>query len=168
MPSNVPDLVTAVPENERWKRAFVEVVQSERYTHAITLVWNRSATVERMRDDLRRFHRMVDRSIWGSRCERYPAEKRSRAVFVVEDVDHHPHVHSLWRCPPGKLIEFNKLFPDRRGGLWNDLIRSGTYKVDLVTHHARNDEFVGYLLKRQHRNSDSGEIIWSDEFLPTR
>lgn len=168
MPSNVPDLVVEVDAGAQWKRALVDLFNRDRHTHAVTLVWNRRATLERLRDDLRRFHRRVDKKLWGSRCERYPTDKRSRAVFVVEDIGHHPHVHSLWRCPPGKLIEFNKLFPATRGGLWNELIPSGEYKMDLVTYGARNDEFVGYLLKKQHMNSDPREIIWSDEFLPDR
>jgi hypothetical protein len=169
MPSNLPDFVTNKRHCARWKAAFFDLLYRQNYTHAISLVWNGAVPHGRIRSDLKRFHRMVDKKLLGSRCERYPREKRSRAVFMVEGVvEGHSHVHSFWRFPPGKLISFNRLFPGERGGLWNDLIPQGTYAMAMISPICRNDEFSGYLLKRQNPNSPPEEIIWSEDFLPDR
>jgi hypothetical protein len=170
MQSNVPDLQTTLAFGPKWKRAFFDLFARQRYTHAITLVWNGKVSRAKMRDDLKRFHLWVDKELLGSRCHLYPAEKRSHAVFVIESGVNgdHSHCHSYWRFPPGKLIPFNKLFPGERGGLWSKLIRRGTYKVAMVSPHCRNDEFSGYLLKKQHPGSEGDDIIWSDDFLPDR
>lgn len=144
----------------------IHVVQCTPYSHALTLVWNKAASIERIRKDTGDFIRRVERHVLNTaRPERLPDEKRIKAFFVVEGVAHgHPHVHSLWRCPPGKLIAFNRLFPGERGGLWNRIVNSGTYDLDMVSLFGSNDEFAGYLLKGQHKDSDPGEMFWSDEF----
>lgn len=169
MLSDRTTLITSPGFRARWKQAMFDLFHRQQFTHAITLVWNGKVPRARMREDLRRFHRRVDKAILGSRCEHYPKASRSRALFVIEGVEEgHSHVHSYWRFPHGKLLAFNRLFPGQRGGLWNKLIRRGTYKVAMVSPTCRNDEFTGYLLKRQHEHSDAEDIIWSDEFLPDR
>lgn len=152
---------------QSWKQAMIEIVESEPFTHAITLSWNRTTSLERARQDLRHFHRRVDKVLLGSRCERYPPEKRTKALFVFEGLDRdHVHVHSVWRCPMGKLLDFCHLFPRQRGGLWNKVVSSGSYDINFANINGRNEEIVGYLLKGQHENSEAAEIVWSDEFLP--
>lgn len=155
-----------VDPHHRWRPAMIRVVQSTRWSHALTLVWNGDANIDRIRKDTGDFIRRVEKKMLKTaRPEDAPKEKRIQAFFVVEGVAHgHPHVHSLWRCPPGKLIAFNRLFPGERGGLWNRIVRSGTYDLDMVSLFASNDEFAGYLLKGQHKDSDPGEMFWSDEF----
>jgi hypothetical protein len=168
MPFNIEPIYHSDTQ-QAWKRSFMDFVDREAFTHAITLSWNCRATIDRARQDLRHFHRRVDRKLLGSRCERYPVEKRSRAFFVFEGVrTGNVHVHSVWRCPPGKLLPFCQLFPSQRGGLWNSVVPSGSYAAAFTNVAGCNEEIVGYLLKGQHKCSESAEMLWSDEFLPQR
>ncbi len=169
MPSNLEPRYFLDPHH-RWKPAMIRVVQSTRWSHALTLSWNVNASLEQIRKDTGDFIRRVEKKVLRcSRPEGLAQETRIKAFFVAEGMAHgHPHVHSLWRCPPGKLLTFNRLFPGQRGGLWNRIAQKGSYDLDMVSFFGSNDEFAGYLLKGQHKDSDPGEMFWSDEFWRSR
>lgn len=87
------------------------------------------------------------------------------AVFTFEKIDTHLHCHSIWKVrDQKKLIPFARLFPGQRGGIWNEVVSSGSYELGII-----DDQFdwAGYMVKDQHPNSDDREVVWSDEFLPT-
>lgn len=142
-----------------------------RFTHAITLVWNRSVGLDRARGDLRDLMHRVDRQLLGSRFHKVPARYRTTAMFVFEGHRHdhvHVHVHSLWKAPPGQWFALGKMFPRMRGGIWNNVVGSGSYDIEACSWHGSNAEIMGYALKQQHRFSDPGLMVWSDEFHPSR
>jgi hypothetical protein len=146
-----------------WKVSVVQHLLDLRFTHALTLAWNRKLTLDSAKADLARLHRRVDHELLGGRYHRKPVEVRTLAVFVFEQIKTHIHVHSLWRIQSRQhLIPFARLFPKERGGVWNNIVPSGSYKLAI------NDDPVNsilYALKDQHPNSDAGEIVWSRDFL---
>jgi len=159
--------VTAVqaPFRERWKRAMVEHYRDLGFTHALTLSWNRSVSLEMATFNLKLAHGIVDEELLGQRYHNKPRDQRTLAVFVFEGLGPggHLHAHSLWRIRKREhLIPFARLFPGQRGGFWNDIVPSGSYDLDLIDDP---DVFVGYALKGQHPSSDDQEIIWSRDFL---
>lgn len=140
-----------------------------RFTHAITLVWNRSVGLDRARADLRNLMNRVDRDLIGSTFHKVPSQYRTTAMFSFEGHRHdHVHVHSLWKAPPGKWFALGKMFPRKRGGVWNDVVGSGSYAVEACSWHGGNAEITGYAMKQQHRSSDPALMVWADEFHPVR
>lgn len=149
----------------RWQSAYMDFIDEMRFTHAITLVWNRTVGLQRARADLSDLMHRVDRKLLGSRFHKIPSEYRTTALFVFEGYQHdHVHVHSLWKAPKGKWFSLGKMFPQGRGGVWNDVVPSGSNDVEACSHLGGNWEIMGYALKQQHRFSDSELMVWSQEF----
>lgn len=156
-------------ESRKLKEAWKDFIEERRFQMAITMSWNRSVSLERARKDIGGILRRIDRKILGSNFHRFPRNARTDAVFVFEGMGFdHVHAHSAWRAPEGRWVDLGKLFPASRGGIWNDVVDSGSYKVEAMYPDGRNDEIVGYLLKGQHPNSDAFEMVWADEFHPTK
>ena len=118
----------------------------------------------RARADLSHLLGRIDRALVGPYFHKKPASERTLAVLAFEGIGHdHYHVHSLWRAPHRKWFELGKLFGVERGGIWNDIVETGSCAVSALD-RGRNDDFFGYILKEQHRGSDDQLLIWSDEF----
>lgn len=150
---------------ERWKRAMVDHYRDLGFTHALTLSWNRSVSLEKAKFNLKLVHGIVDEELLGQRYNKKPKDQRTLAVFVFEGLGPggHLHAHSLWRIKRREhLIPFARLFPKQRSGFWNRIVPSGSYDLDLIDDP---DVFSGYALKGQHPSSDDQEIIWSWDFL---
>lgn len=166
IPPTSSTLHTSQPSTlqSRWKDALIDLIALQGFTHAITLTWNRSVSLDRARYDLKNLHHRVDRRLLGARFHRKPEHERTKAIFVFEKIDTNLHVHSMWRLTRQTYIQFNKLFPSEGAGLWNDIVPSGTYAVDIDNNIGADRAFAGYMLKGQHRFSDDREIIFSSEF----
>ncbi len=147
---------------QRWKQAMQEHYRDMGFSHALTLSWNNATPLPAAREHLRLLHAKVDRMRLGPRFHKKPRAERSQAVFVFEGIGSFLHVHSLWRVRLVDMLSFNHLFPGNRGGVWNRIVESGSYDLDLV-----DDALVcaGYALKGQHPWSDDREVLWSDEFV---
>ena len=140
-----------------------------RFTHAITLAWNRKVGLQRARADLRDLLHRVDRQLLGSNFHKVPSEFRTMAMFAFEGHHHdHVHVHSVWKAPVGRWFALGKMFPRARGGIWNEVVNSGSYDVKSCSWLGNNKEITGYVLKQQHIASDPSLIVWSHEFHPVR
>lgn len=125
MASNLPAYTDTISQR-RWKAAMMDWLDDFRFTHAITLVWNRSVGLDRARADLRDLMNRVDRRLISSTFHKVPSQYRTTALFCFEGQRHdHVHVHSLWKAPPGKCFSLGKMFPRKRGGIWNDVVGSG-------------------------------------------
>lgn len=132
----------------------------------LTLSWNRPLALRRARADLRALHARVDERFYGRRFFRRRPADRTLAVFVFEKCDTHMHVHSLWRVPDrSKLLPFHRMFTGERGGIWNDVVPSGSYALSIIGDHGTAG---GYIMKDQHMTSDDSLMVWSDEFLTSR
>lgn len=139
------------------------------FTHALTVSWNRqtgsgtigSVGLEQARADLKSLHARVDRKLVGKQFHKL-SDQRTLAVFMLEGVGHNLHCHSLWRLKAPQVLPFARLFPDERGGIWNGLVPSGSYKLDIID-DART--VSGYVLKEQHMMADDRTVLWSDEFI---
>lgn len=168
MSSNLP-VITDTISQRRWKAETMNWLDGFRFTHAITLVWNRSVGVDRARADLRDLLNRVDRRLISSTFHKVPSQFRTTALFCFEGQRHdHVHVHSLWKAPRGKWFALGKMFPRQRGGVWNEVVGSGSYDVEACSWHGGNAEITGYALKQQHRFSDPALMVWADEFHPAR
>jgi len=148
-----------------WKEAMVKHFHDLRFTHALTISWNRDTPLALAMDDLKALHGLVDRKLFGPRFHKRIATERTLAVFVFEGfgLGGHIHAHSLWRIRRREdLLPFARLFPKQRNGIWNRVVETGSYKLAI------NDDsstFLSYALKGQHMNSEADEMIWSLDFL---
>lgn len=161
---NIPFTPTFIGTNrDVWKEAFVGHLRELRFTHALTVSWNRGVSLAQAKKDLSLLDLRVNRKLLGPRFTTNSAE-RPLAVFVFEGlgIGGHLHAHSLWRISQRNLLKFSRMFPGERGGVWNCIVHSGSYKLDI------NDDpnvVAGYALKAQHMCSEADEMIWSRDFL---
>lgn len=167
MSSNLPFHTDTISQS-RWKSEMVDWLHSFGFMLAITLSWNRTVTMPRARSDLAHLLRRIDRKLLHPYFHKLPSDERTLAVFAFEGTGHdHYHVHSLWRAPQRKWFELGKMFGVERGGVWNDIVETGSCAVAPIQ-NGRNDEVYGYMLKEQHRHSNEQHLVWSDEFHPVR
>jgi len=147
-----------------WKEAMIAAITARKPTHALTIAWNCDPRIDRAKRDLKLAHAKIDKKLLGRNYWRFPASERTKALFVFEGVGYNLHAHSFWTVPPPLLIKFNAMFVGERGGMWNTIVRSGTYKLDMI---APGDcaRYANYALKTQHADSDVGHIMWSEDFL---
>lgn len=164
---NVASNPTFAALNQRgWKEGMIDLFRDQRFTHALTVSWNRDTPLPVATRHLKALHALVDRRLLGPRYARKPRDQRTPAVFVYEGLSQggFVHAHSLWRVRDRRhLLPFARLFPGERGGVWNQIVEGGSYKLDL------NDDprvFAGYALKGQHPGSAEDQIVWSTDFLP--
>ena len=168
MASNLP-LQTDTIQQRRLKAATAGWLDGLRWHLAVTLVWNRGVGMMRARSDLKNLMGRVDRELVGSHFPRLASERRTEAVFAFEGLRHdHVHVHSLWKAPAGRWFDLGKMFHGKRGGVWNDVVESGSYDVEPCNWVGGNMEIVGYVLKQQHRFSDADLMVWASDFHRAR
>lgn len=164
MRSNLADLRDTISQS-RLKAATIEWLDGFRWHFAITLSWNLSLGLRRARDDLSRLMGHVDRKLLKSHFHTLPSDKRTEAVFAFEGMRHdHVHVHSLWKAPGNRAWELAKLFPEQRGGVWNEIVGSGSYDVEPCNWVGGNMETLSYVLKQQHRFSEPELMVWASDF----
>ena len=160
-------------DRDRWKRAMVEQFRDIGFTHALTLAWNCSRTLENAKEDLKKLHAIFDRKRLGRHFNKSSRAERTTAVFVFEGIGPrgHLHVHSLWRVADQRQqLKFAKLVQGeedkdtgeiKRKATWNKIVESGSHSLALVSDWS---VFAGYALKDQHMSSDPREIVWSGDF----
>lgn len=172
---------------QAWKPAMMHTFDTQGYTTAITMSWNRPVGRDRLRADLSKVVQLIDREMLGPRFGDKPANDRTDAVFVVEGVNTgHVHVHSLWRAPGNRWFDLGKLFSDWRClkparhqgkapvfrgvnvGIWNRVVPTGSHSIAPLNLIGNNNEVTGYILKGQHSASDVRDIIWAAEFHGSR
>lgn len=164
MGSNLP-IHTDTIDQRRLKSATVDWLGSFRWHMAITIVWNRTVGMDRARQDLKDLLGRVDYRLVGSHYHKLRPSKRTEAVFAFEGLNcDHVHVHSLWRAPKDRWFDLGKLFYGQRGGVWNEIVQSGSYDVAACNWTGGNDEIVGYMLKQQHRFAEPQLMVWASEF----
>ena len=165
------ELSFAGRNRQRIKSDLIDFYSERSFTHALTLCWNgdvrssrtrRKVSVELARQNIGAFLAGVDRRLLGTRFHKRP-DLRTDAVFFIEHADRNLHAHGLIRVRPGRLLDFHRLFPGERGGQWNEIVPSGSYRLELI-----GDVRVaaGYALKEQHPGSDERLTVWADEFHP--
>jgi len=169
MPSNLPEQ-TYWDTQRQHKAAWMKFIDSRTGPAlAVTVSWNERRSVDRCTADLGTFVGMADQRVLGSRFNRYPPEKRLEALFVFEGVGTtNIHAHSIWWPPRDRWFRFLKLFPRRRSGLWDWVVPKGSYDVKLLNAVGSNEEFTGYILKGQGKNSEADRMVWASQFHPTR
>ncbi len=146
----------------RFKAAYAELAFNLGMNYALTLAWNRDVPLSAAKGHLREMLARVDAAFLGRRFYRHPANERARAMFVFEKVETNIHVHGLWRMPSLKKIKLlGSLFPGERGGVWNEVVPSGSYCLTRIEDH---HSAVGYMMKGQHMRSDDREMVWSDQW----
>jgi hypothetical protein len=138
-----------------WRRWFASLPA----THAVSLAYNnilkarpgqipvtRRIPTGRVRGDINRLHRDLDRHLLG---RRYTAPnvmgRRTDYVGFIENADDNLHVHLLWTVPVHRGNEFEE-FRSLIQPLWRELTEGyGSTSVDLI----RDAGWAEYTLKDQ-------------------
>lgn len=132
----------------------------QRWTHAVTLSYNDwPITAARIRRDLRALYCAVERRLFGTRFHLRPTTARTRFVFLVEGMQHHPHLHGGWWVPGGqRIVDFAWTIRE----VWPRLAPAGTRKLRWM---GDRRGWWSYCMKSAAPGSD---WIISNEFLPSR
>jgi hypothetical protein len=153
----------------RYKSDLIEFYAKQRFTHVLTLCWNadvrdprtrRKVSLEQARRDVGAMLARVDRRLVGTKFNRM-SDRRTRAVFFFEHPDRNLHAHGLIHVRRDRLLDLHRLFPHSRGGCWNKIVPSGSYRLEILDDVRTT---VGYLLKEQHLATDTRMTLWADEF----
>ena len=91
----------------------------------VTLVFNRTTTLERALETLDHFHARVDRELLGPRWAKRAA-RRTRFLAVAENVGSNLHLHLAVVPADGKSLAFWRV--SRR--IWRDAVPSGNIDMD--------------------------------------
>ena len=162
----------AVRERARFKNELIRFYAQQNFSHVLTLAWNspagrkatrRSVGLGQARSDVAHLLARIDRRLHGSRFHKCP--DRTRAVFFFEGVGENLHAHGLMKVDCTRLLPLHRLFPGERGGVWNDVVVAGSYKLEMIDDVRTT---CAYLLKEQHLQSDERTTLWSDEFVSPR
>lgn len=148
----------------QWKQGLISTVVAQGYSHALTIAWNRDIGIDRAWRNIKLLHAKTDKKLLGRNYWKFDPSERTRAIFVFEGIGYNLHVHSFWKIEPKHLIKFNRLFSGEHGGLWNTIVSSGSYKLDMMMPGERG-RFASYMLKTQHADADAAQIFWSEDFL---
>jgi len=167
MPSNLLEQPFMDTQREH-KLAWMKFIDARKGPAlAVTVSWNQRRSIECCTSDIRAFLARAERQVLGSRFHRYPTTHRLEALFVFEGVgSQNVHAHSIWWPPKKHWFRFLKLFPRMRRGLWDTVVPKGSYDVKLLNAGGCNDEFTGYILKDQGKNSDADRMVWASQFHP--
>lgn len=168
---NIADELSFAGRNrQRFKSDLIEFYAKQGFTHVLTLCWNadvrdprtrRKVSLDTARADVRALLAGVDRRLLGTRFHK-KFDQRTRAAFFFEHADRNLHAHGLVRVQRDRLLDFHRLFPAERGGCWNDIVPSGSYRLEMIDDVRTT---VGYLLKEQHLATDPRMTVWADEFF---
>jgi hypothetical protein len=153
-----------IPETERsplaglWSRRIAFVIE-QRPTHALTVAYNESSSLPRVRGDLRRLHARIDRALLGRRFNTQPAACRTWFAAFIERLTTNTHAHLVLRAPPGREAQLEALFAESRSP-WARITQRATHALRPLTDAAG---WAAYATKEMTSRSD-----WylSDEFLP--
>jgi hypothetical protein len=139
------------------RKAYADTLEAQaKWQCALTLVYNEwPVSMDRIKQDLRGLHRMVDRQLLGRRFHLRPMHERSQMWAVVEKSDTYAHVHAAWKLPPPHGISELKRMLD--GGLWLTFAPNGGYDCQEY-----KSGWSGYATKSL---QDTTDIIDSADFL---
>lgn len=165
------DISFAHKYRKRAKQELITFFAKMNYSHVLTLAWNRGApaagsssratSIAHAKRDIGLLLARLDRRLLGTKFNLKP-ELRTPAVFFFEKVGTNLHAHGLLRVPSKRLLSLHRMFPGVRGGVWSELVPSGSYKLEII-HDVRTT--VGYLLKEQHLDQEGDTVVWADEFF---
>lgn len=95
-------------------------------THAATVAYNSTVTIERVQRDLDKFHGMLDRRLFGPRFNLIEAERRTWWAAFVEHLSSNTHAHLLIQVVPDKASKFEALWSGDRNAIWSLLAPAGS------------------------------------------
>ncbi len=149
----------AVLSSFKSRSARIDLIKAIRPTHALTLAYNDTATLDRIWRDLRAFHAHLDRALFGRRFFALPRDRRTAFVAVPEHVATNAHLHMLVRVADDRRAEFEAMMPGERSEFWARWATRGTHV--LVPLHDE-DGWAKYCLKLM---TVDGDWFHSDDFL---
>ena len=97
------------------RQSYAVLLERQASDAAVTFVWNDSSTasVEKIKKDLRCIHARVDRQLLGRRFHFRQPNQLSQVWAVIEKLDSYPHVHCGWKMPEQYgLKDLEKLFSE--------------------------------------------------------
>jgi hypothetical protein len=100
---------------------------------ALTLQYNdHRPTPQKMRADLAKLKRRLDRAVFGRHFDKMPATDLTQCWAVIEGAGSHPHMHVGLKLPDGGQVILAELLDTSIGGLkrvWEKLAPSGSYDL---------------------------------------
>ncbi len=153
--ANVAGYVKPVVNRGDYLQALRRELDELTPTLFVTLVFNRSTTLERALETLDHFHARVDRKMLGPKWLKR-ADRRTRFLAVAENVGSNLHLHLAVVPADRKSLEFWRV--SRR--IWKDAVPSGNIDMDQWRY---GPGAADYLLK-QVRPELSEHIHYSRHF----
>ena len=156
---NIEPTPKSILSRSKLRSAHLTQLQTLRPTHALTLAYNDTVTIDRLRRDLRAFHAHLDRALFGRRFCTLPCERRTAFFAVPENVMTNTHVHMLMRVAEDRTAEFEATVPNDRSQFWARWAPRGTHRLMPLYDE---DGWAKYCLKLM-----SLDGVWFDsiEFL---
>jgi hypothetical protein len=128
------------------RAAVAETLNLVGATTALTLVYNdHRPTLEKMRADLAKLKRRIDRAIYGRHFDTMPPADLSQVWAVVEGLGEHPHMHIGLKLPEGGQVILADLLDNSIGGkvrAWEKIAPAGSYEIS-----AADDQWAHYATK---------------------
>jgi hypothetical protein len=139
------------------RTAYANTLENQaQWQAALTLVYNEwPVSADRIKQDLRILHRMVDQQLLGRRFHLRPIHERSQMWAVIEKSDTYAHVHAAWKLPAP--YDISRLEAMLAGGLWLTFAHKGEYNIQQYRFG-----WAGYATKSL---QDTIDIIDSADFL---
>lgn len=132
-------------------------------THFITANFNRDTNWQAARQCLKRWHARIDRKLLGKHWSTRGRTARTLFISFGERPDTNLHWHMLLRLGSGAdRAKFEAI----AGEEWQQLVSSGSMKVDALQDFLSVEKTSTYATKDLWRNGHIENFIISTEFIP--
>ena len=167
-----------IQRNEQIKEALRDFANSLKPTHSIDFVYNYETTedrkregfyrkfynkekvLERRRNDLKRFHEIVERKLLGKYYYRKHAKYRIKSICHPEHLDSNPHYHGIFSIPKRYHAKFIKIADDA----WKEICKSGHLEIlPLITDDQRKGK-ISYCHKEVFKIQNYENFVLHSEF----
>ena len=154
-------------QNRHLAKALVTWLNALNFTHFLTLTFNTSDyhkpqdTLQFARNQLRDFHKRLDRRLLGSRWYKKSKEQRTFFIAFPEKIATNMHYHLLVRINDVNEKKFNECAEK----IWKTVVPSGTFDCKILRHAPDAKGYASYVTKEQHKVMNFNHTIVSTEFL---
>lgn len=157
---NIDDPPRIVLDPRRIWRERVRFLVQSKPTHALTLAWNDTCSLQRVRTVLRHVHAHIDRRVLGRQFNKAASSRRTWFAAFIENLKSNTHAHLIVRVDKEQWTSFEGLFPGGRGPFWTKWAPRGTYDLKQTF------DPLGWAAYATKCVTTNDEWIDSTEFLP--
>lgn len=146
--------------NSRRRQEYARWLGDPSYNIAATLNFNSPVTISNATRCIRRLFGAVDRTLLGSRFNRYTTG-RVDGVMVLEHLNSNLHAHGLLKVDRQRLDRFMAMFPSDGRGAWSEIWSAGT---QFTTYAHAPSGFASYMAKEQFASSNPETMLFLRNF----